>query len=338
MKKRHQHRWFSILMALWIVAVLMIMVTGLAMMYMREFKLSRLSYDEILASANAEWAFEYAMLKIRNHEAGFQDSMKSETDKDGEFFKLSTPRSEWLQVEYKIEASGTKFEYILGKNQSLVIPLFVDEWEKWNDTTWDSKKPHLKTSKINPTEWLQIKTNNNNNIAWSIIAENENSEDFYNKNIALQWKGEIVGGIDGKVRFKTALCIYEESGNIHKDEASDSRENNCEQNSNFTASSHKEVVEYDYEKDISVEKFIKWEEIDIEAKAKNPYLMITNIGNASENITIEATKDFTFPEKKITAIAKKWNASQVFTFSEDKSLYYQDLLTVYNDNTQNSTP
>ncbi len=62
-------------MAIGIIAILMILVSGLAMTYLREMKLSRLSYDEVIASANAEGVFEYAMLKVRNHRDGFQDSM-----------------------------------------------------------------------------------------------------------------------------------------------------------------------------------------------------------------------------------------------------------------------
>lgn len=81
-------------MALGITAVLMIVVSGLAAMYMREFKLSRLSYDEIISSASAEGMFEYGMLKIKNHADGFQDSVDSSIgDLDTEMFKLTSERS-----------------------------------------------------------------------------------------------------------------------------------------------------------------------------------------------------------------------------------------------------
>ena len=81
-------------MALGITAILMILVSGLAVMYMREFKLSRLSYDEVLASSSAEGMFEYGMLKIRNHADGFQDSVSTASgDLESDMFKLITPRS-----------------------------------------------------------------------------------------------------------------------------------------------------------------------------------------------------------------------------------------------------
>lgn len=81
-------------MALGITAILMIVVTGLAVMYMREFKLSRLSYDEVLSSASSEGMFEYGMLKIRNHADGFEDTVDSSLqDLDTEMFKMTMPRS-----------------------------------------------------------------------------------------------------------------------------------------------------------------------------------------------------------------------------------------------------
>ena len=82
-------------MALGITAILMIVVTGLSVMYMREFKLSRLSYDEVLSSASSEGMCEYGMLKIRNHADGFEDTVDSSVqDLDTEMFKMTMPRSE----------------------------------------------------------------------------------------------------------------------------------------------------------------------------------------------------------------------------------------------------
>ncbi len=61
------HRGFSILVALGTVGVLLIIVTGLATIYINEMKLSRMQYDNIIAYAGSEGAFEYALLKVKNH-------------------------------------------------------------------------------------------------------------------------------------------------------------------------------------------------------------------------------------------------------------------------------
>ncbi|MFZ2256461.1 MAG: hypothetical protein WAW59_06690 [Patescibacteria group bacterium] len=65
---------------------------GLASTYIREMKLSRTSYDEVLAYANAEGMFEYAMLKVRNHREGFADSVEN-TELDGKILIPTTERS-----------------------------------------------------------------------------------------------------------------------------------------------------------------------------------------------------------------------------------------------------
>lgn len=106
--KLKNNNGFSILMALGMTAFLMLVVTGIALLYIREMRISRLGYDEIVSYANAQGAFEYAMLKIRNHPDGFQDRVDSETDGDGkEFFKLSTPRSKQIETQYEILSTST---------------------------------------------------------------------------------------------------------------------------------------------------------------------------------------------------------------------------------------
>ena len=60
-------RGFSILVALATIGVLLIIVMGLATIYANELKLSRMQYDNVLAYAGSEGAFEYALLKVKNH-------------------------------------------------------------------------------------------------------------------------------------------------------------------------------------------------------------------------------------------------------------------------------
>jgi Tfp pilus assembly protein PilX len=84
---------FSIIIAMGTIGVLLIIVVGLASTYLRELRLTRTSYDDIVAYASAEGMFEYGMLKVRNHREGFQDQV-STTDVDGkENFILTTDRS-----------------------------------------------------------------------------------------------------------------------------------------------------------------------------------------------------------------------------------------------------
>ncbi len=111
-------------MAIGIIAILMIVVAGLAMVYTREFKLSRLSYDEVIAKSSAEGVFEYGMLKIRNHRDGFSDSMTG-GDIDGSLFLHHSTRSSTLTPSYTIQASSTGASFEVPPNEHLIVPLFT---------------------------------------------------------------------------------------------------------------------------------------------------------------------------------------------------------------------
>ena len=136
---RLQNRGFSILMAIGIIAILMIVVTGLSMIYLREFKLSRLSYDEVIASTSAEGVFEYGMLKVRNHRDGFADSMTG-GDLDGQMFLYQSTRSAGLSPSYTIEASSTGKTFEIAPNEHLIIPLFVGSGEIISGQSKDPRK------------------------------------------------------------------------------------------------------------------------------------------------------------------------------------------------------
>lgn len=64
-------------------------------------KLSRLEYNNVLAYAQADGAFEYSMLKVANHRDGFQDRMLV-TDPDKNLFSGSTDRTKSTTVGYTI--------------------------------------------------------------------------------------------------------------------------------------------------------------------------------------------------------------------------------------------
>jgi hypothetical protein len=64
---------FSTLVALGITGFLLVLVTGMVTTFLTEMKITRSIYDGMVTYAGAEGAFEYAMLKIKNHREGFQD-------------------------------------------------------------------------------------------------------------------------------------------------------------------------------------------------------------------------------------------------------------------------
>ncbi len=111
-------------MAIGTIATLLIIVVGLASTYIREMQLSRTSYDEVLAYANAEGMFEYAMLKVRNHREGFADSVEN-SQLDGQILVPTTERSRNMQSSYSIEANSTGYTASLESDNHLILPLFA---------------------------------------------------------------------------------------------------------------------------------------------------------------------------------------------------------------------
>jgi hypothetical protein len=120
----NNNRGFSTLMVLGTIGILLILVVGLASTYIREMKLSRTSYDEVLAYANAEGMFEYAMLKVRNHREGFSDNV-SKDEIDGDMLVPTTERSRGMRSSYEIVANSTDESFPLARDNHLIIPLFT---------------------------------------------------------------------------------------------------------------------------------------------------------------------------------------------------------------------
>jgi hypothetical protein len=110
-------------MAIGTIAVLLIIVVGLASTYIREMRLARTSYDEVLAYANAEGMFEYAMLKVRNHREGFADIVTN-SELDGKILVPTTERSKGMQSSYTIVASRREYSGSLAPENHLILPLF----------------------------------------------------------------------------------------------------------------------------------------------------------------------------------------------------------------------
>ncbi len=310
-------------------------------MYAREFKLSRLSYDEILAQASAEWMFEYGMLKIRNHADGFQDAVDSSIpDHDTEMFKLLTPRSKWLEMKYEIESQTGSYTTDIKQNEFLVIPLFVADWE---DLSNESMKP-LKNDAVTPVSnvvvnWL------NSDTYWTIVVSNGQ------ESVALQGKGDNF--IEGRIDMKAYYCTYIDSSDNTKHFESDVP---CLDNDNTTdpevvnyqntQEDKREELLYSYEiKDVSVSDFLNNDDNHefivnanekVKIQRKNPYLIIYNdSSNDLNNVVVDSKSDkkFALPRYTLTATATKGDASQIFRFSEDKGAVYDALKYGYYDPT-----
>ena len=125
-------------------------------------RLSRTSYDEVLAYASAEGMFEYAMLKARNHREGFQDIV-TESELDGKMLIPTTERSKNMESSYTIVAKSNNEEFSLGYNNHLILPLFTAPGIPLSGVSIDPS-PDTTTIKT------QNLTASLGNLSWTIVA------------------------------------------------------------------------------------------------------------------------------------------------------------------------
>lgn len=296
----HQTKGFSTLMVLGTIGVLLILVVWLTSTYIREMKLSRTSYDEVLAYANAEGMFEYAMLKVRNHREGFADSV-SKDEADGNILTPTTERSMGMKSLYKIVANSDDETFLLETNNHLVIPLF---FSTGTYISGHSKNPNIETwvQKVTGLQvwWLSLSSTN---LSWTIVSMSGS------ESVWLTGSGDINALKKWIIRHKTSQCYDKDDGSLKSCDLFESWD---------------EELQYFYDEEVSVYTFIQ--------NNSDPYLMIFNDSSASQDIRISATTPFSLPMLSVRAEAKKNDSVQVFEFTEDKSRYYDVLkYWVYND-------
>ncbi len=237
-------RGFSILVALGTIGILLIIVTGLATVYSNEMKLSRMQYDNILAYAGSEGAFEYAMLKARNHREGFADEMTS-TDIEASLLRGSTDRTKSIDLHYTIHADSMHETFPVGANGHLIIPLFTAQSSPINSSP-TSKNP-IYSANINPVASLKkLETSaSENDISWSIIGM-KNGVSF-----GLAGTGNITPTKTGILRKNGTDC-YDSTGIA----------TTCN-------GGEKEAIDYFYDETMGVDTFLA-------SGISDPYLLVYN--------------------------------------------------------------
>lgn len=293
---------FSILMALGTIWVLLIVTIGLATVFQKEMQLSRLQYDSILSYAQAEWAFEYAMLKIRNHPDGFSDTMNS-LDPDSRIFSGASSRTDNVKVGYSIRSHSIDYSFSGGFDMYKVFPLFIGkcQWIIGTASSCDPRESSLKEV----VRSLEVRTNGNPNLlSWSIVAQN------WSENISISGTGEITGSEKGIMRIQWETCL----------------------SSNWTTIPCTgwlpvaERLSYFYDKEGSVSEFLANPASGQFAGLviSSPYLLLETAW-PSVSIRVKTNTPFTLPETVILAEGRKGNALQAIEFREDKAKYLEAL-------------
>ncbi len=297
---------FSILLALGSTGILLVIVVGMASVFLSEMRLSRLQYDSILSSTQAEWAFEYAMLKVANHRDGFQDTMLS-TSPDALIWSGSTLRTDKVRINYTIRAQSSDATFSWGNDTHIIVPLFVGKCQGLLDTASCNPEEHKITNQVQSI--LELSSSSSpNDLYWSIVGMSGS------ENISLAGTGIIDGSEIGTLRLQSEQCLDISGATTLCDSA-------------FV----EERLTYFYDFMGSTADFLGGSTSAFRhTSIRDPYLLIWSPWVAVD-IHLRTTSPFTLPKLEVTAEARKWDALQVIRFTEDKSRYYDALkYGVYN--------
>ncbi len=304
-------KWFTILIALGTIGILLIIVTGIASIYINEMKLSRLQYNNILAYAQADGVFEYAMLKVANHRDWFQDSIAWD-DIDSLIFSGSTPRTENTSVSYRIQSQSRDQEFTLSGWSHLILPLFSGTGNILAGSR-ASVDPRY-TDMIQKIWDLQIQSvwaMTLNSLSWSIVALSGS------ENIGITGTGGIDSIATLWIMRLRGIDCYDQDGNKWPQGVALDQFGSC--TGIYSDSQSGETVEYTYDTEVRVRYFL-WK-----MEYQNPYLLLYNGWVPDISIHMITDHPFTLPVLRVTTEARKWNSMQSIEYREDKSKYYDAL-------------
>lgn len=133
-------RGFVAIIVVLLIGFITVVAAGILWLFVEEGKASRLLSAGMTLQYGSEGAIEYALLKKKNHDHGFEDSMKRDVSCSPSTQIRSTDgsipvMSRSLKVGYEMKSQVTSQTGTLAPYEYLVIPLYVD---KGVDSTLDS--------------------------------------------------------------------------------------------------------------------------------------------------------------------------------------------------------
>ncbi|EKE28567.1 MAG: hypothetical protein ACD_3C00043G0006 [uncultured bacterium (gcode 4)] len=285
--KTNYNSWFSSIVAILLTAFLVVVSAWVLSIVLQESRNTRLVYNSISTYAWAEWAQEYALLKIKNHEEWFQDSIVEGQDSDSKLLAVNPGSINKIDqyIEYTMSTNSKKYSSTIASWDFEIIPLFFDPGSPMQI---NSKHPSL--------TWALVKSASlklvwNWNFVWNIIWNDASWQTF---GMAWTWSNwvSIWGG----------YSVSSENGQIKKI-----------------------VADSDMWWDIKKVTFSTMKIKDFIAMYNHNYLILYNPTNSSFPYSIESLEWFSTPKTSIIASSRIWNFKQNVLFEEDKNRYFEAL-------------
>jgi len=136
MKINKNKQGFSILVAILMVWFLLILVTGMFHLMLRDMKDNRGSWNYLKSYAWAEWAMELWLLKIKEKWYWINNDLISTSSGILSFYpwKNNEPK-----INYKMLIATKSFSWTLNSGETVIIPLFSNnKWIEEPEFIWDT--------------------------------------------------------------------------------------------------------------------------------------------------------------------------------------------------------
>lgn len=124
-------KWFVAIIVVLLIGFLTVVTASLLWLFVEENKITRTLSSGIATQYGSEWALEYALLKKKHHDHGFQDSLQRD-EACGISKELRSTSgsidimSNSLKIGYTMKSQETSYTGTIGGGGYEIIPLYTD--------------------------------------------------------------------------------------------------------------------------------------------------------------------------------------------------------------------
>lgn len=142
-------KWFVAIIVVLLIGFLTVVTASLLWLFVEENKITRTLSSGIATQYGSEWALEYALLKKKHHDHGFEDVFQRD-EACGISKELRSTSgsidimSNSLKIGYTMKSQETSYTGTIAGGGYEIIPLYTDSWS-WSNFAWPACGLDFKT-------------------------------------------------------------------------------------------------------------------------------------------------------------------------------------------------
>ena len=180
--KKYNKSWYSVIVSVMIIWFLIVLTAGIFNLVLLELKDTRWESNYLKAFAAAEWAWELALLKIKQEWYAYKDSIE-ETINNRSIVLATNPintssfnKAKDMYISYDFNYTVNSYDWDLAPAWYDIIPLF------YTDDAWEHKSRNIRLSLVS---WDPAK------LTWNIIWENNGISGVGNFSSSTAWEWRL---------------------------------------------------------------------------------------------------------------------------------------------------